>query len=63
MVNFLPTIVDSGVINLKVAPEVSALDFQHGIVLSGFQVPALTVRKAETPWSWRTGRCWSSAGS
>jgi pilus assembly protein CpaC len=47
-VNFLPTIVDSAVINLKVAPEVSSLDFSNGIVLSGFQVPALRTRKAET---------------
>jgi pilus assembly protein CpaC len=47
-VNFVPTIVDSGVINLKVAPEVSALDFANGLLISDFRVPALTVRKAET---------------
>lgn len=47
-VDFLPTIVDSAVINLKVAPEVSSLDFSNGIVLSGFQVPALRTRRAET---------------
>lgn len=47
-VNFVPTIVDSGVINLKVAPEVSALDFANGLLISDFRVPALSVRKAET---------------
>ncbi len=47
-VNFLPTIVDSAVINLKVAPEVSSLDFGNGIQLSGFRIPALRTRKAET---------------
>ena len=47
-VGFLPTIVDSSVINLKVSPEVSSLDFANGIVLSGFRVPALRVRRAET---------------
>jgi len=47
-VDFLPTIVDSGVINLRVAPEVSSLDFNNGIQLSGFRVPALRTRKAET---------------
>ena len=47
-VGFLPTIVDSSVINLKVAPEVSSLDFGNGIVLSGFRVPALRTRRAET---------------
>ena len=47
-VDFLPTIVDEGVINLKIAPEVSSLDFGNGIVLSGFQVPALRTRRATT---------------
>jgi pilus assembly protein CpaC len=47
-VGFLPTIVDSAVINLKVSPEVSSLDFGNGIQLSGFRVPALRTRKAET---------------
>jgi pilus assembly protein CpaC len=47
-VEFLPTIVDENVINLKVAPEVSSLDFANGIELSGFRIPALRSRKAET---------------
>lgn len=47
-VAFLPTIVDSGVINLNVAPEVSSLDFSNGIEISGFQVPAMRTRKAQT---------------
>jgi pilus assembly protein CpaC len=48
-VKFVPTIVDSGVINLKVAPEVSNLDFPNGIdVAGGYRIPAVSVRKAET---------------
>lgn len=47
-VEFLPTIVDQGVINLMVAPEVSSLDFGNGIVLGGFRVPALRTRRADT---------------
>jgi len=47
-VEFLPTIVDSGVISLRVAPEVSRLDFENGVLLSGFRVPAIDIRKAET---------------
>ena len=47
-VNFLPTLVDSGVINLKVAPEVSTLDFNAGLQLESYTVPALLVRRAET---------------
>ncbi len=45
---FLPTIVDSGIINLYVAPEVSSLDFGNGVELGGFRIPALRTRKAQT---------------
>jgi pilus assembly protein CpaC len=47
-VRFLPTIVDSGVINLMVSPEVSSLDQSNAILLGGYVVPALRTRKAET---------------
>jgi pilus assembly protein CpaC len=47
-VDFVPTIVDEGVINLKVSPEVSSLDFGNGIELSGFRIPALRTRRANT---------------
>jgi pilus assembly protein CpaC len=33
---------------LKVAPEVSSLDFSNGLTVSGFVVPALTTRRADT---------------
>ena len=54
-VDFLPTIVDSAVINLRVAPEVSSLDFNSGVQLSGFHVPALRTRRAETTVELRDG--------
>jgi Flp pilus assembly secretin CpaC len=47
-VAFLPTIVDSGVINLLVSPEVSSLDYSNAIELSGFKIPALRTRRAFT---------------
>jgi len=47
-VNFTPTLVDSGVISLQVAPEVSTLDFNVAISLNGYFVPGLQVRRAET---------------
>jgi len=47
-VDFMPTIIDSGVVSLKVAPEVSRLDYQNGVQLSGFVVPAISKRRAET---------------
>lgn len=47
-VKFLPTIVDSNLVNLHVAPEVSNLDFTNGIEISGFKIPAIRARRAET---------------
>jgi len=50
------------VIRLKVAPEVSTLDFANGITLSGFRVPALTTRRAETDVELRDGQSFAIAG-
>ena len=59
--NFKPTIAGD-VIRLKVRPEVSALDFNNGITLSGFRVPALTTRRAETDVELRDGQSFAIAG-
>ncbi|MEW5875157.1 MAG: pilus assembly protein N-terminal domain-containing protein [Candidatus Zixiibacteriota bacterium] len=45
--NFTPTIIDSNLINLRVKPEVSSLDYNNAILLSGFSIPALLSRKAD----------------
>ena len=37
-----------GTIRLKVAPEVSALDYTNSVTISGFTIPALSTRRAET---------------
>ena len=49
-------------IRLKVRPEVSALDFNNGITLSGFRIPALTTRRAETDVELRDGQSFAIAG-
>jgi pilus assembly protein CpaC len=59
--NFKPTIAGD-VIRLKVRPEVSALDFANGISLSGFRIPALTTRRAETDVELRDGQSFAIAG-
>jgi pilus assembly protein CpaC len=51
-----------GTINLKVAPEVSALDYSNAVVLSGFQIPALITRKAETEVLLKDGQSFAVAG-
>ncbi len=46
--NVAPTARNDGRIALKVAPEVSALDYTNAIKINGFLIPALTTRSAET---------------
>lgn len=46
--NFVPTVLDSNLIRLYVAPEVSALDYTHAVVLSGTVVPGTTTRRVST---------------
>lgn len=45
---FTPMVLDSNMVSLKVATEVSSLDFENGITLSGFRIPALSTRKTDT---------------
>ena len=59
--HFVPTIAGD-MIRLKVAPEVSTLDFPNGITLSGFRIPALSVRRAETDVELRDGQSFAIAG-
>lgn len=47
-VDFTPTVNADGSIRLKVAPEVSALDYSNAVTIAGFTIPALSTRRAET---------------
>jgi pilus assembly protein CpaC len=47
---------------LKVAPEVSTLDFANALTISGFTVPALSTRKAETEFELQDGQSFVIAG-
>lgn len=46
--NLTPTVVSTSRISLKVAPEVSELDYANGITLNGYTVPGLIVRRTDT---------------
>jgi pilus assembly protein CpaC len=46
--NFMPTIVDSNLIHLRVEPEVSILDYTNAVLIGGYVVPSLRTRRAET---------------
>jgi pilus assembly protein CpaC len=59
---FTPVIMPNGNIHLAVAPEVSTLDFADALTISGFTVPALSTRRAETEFELRDGQSFVIAG-
>src|SRR5262249_13527431 len=59
---FTGHIGDDDVIRLHVAPEVSTLDFANGVTISGFSVPALSTRRAETEIELKDGQSFGIAG-
>ena len=60
--HFTPTVLGGDLINLKVKPEVSSLDFTNAIVLDGFRLPALTTRRADTEVELQDGQTFAIAG-
>ena len=61
-VEFTPTVLPDGSIHLKVAPEVSALDYANGVTISGFAIPALSTRRAETEVEIKNGQSFVVSG-
>jgi pilus assembly protein CpaC len=59
---FTPLITPSGTIHLKVAPEVSALDFANGVTIANSTIPALSTRRAETEFELQDGQSFVIAG-
>lgn len=60
--NFIPQITNSGSIRLEVAPEVSSLDFANGLTISGFRIPSLLARRAQTVVELQDGQTFAIAG-
>jgi pilus assembly protein CpaC len=60
--SFTPTVLANNKINMKVAPEVSELDFSNAIQFSGLVVPGLSTRKAETVVELADGQSFAIAG-
>jgi pilus assembly protein CpaC len=59
---FSPTVLEDGLINILVAPEVSSLDPEAGVVINGFRIPGLKVRRARTMVELRDGQSFALAG-
>jgi pilus assembly protein CpaC len=60
--NFTPTVLSNGRINMEVAPEVSDLDFTNAVNLQGYVVPGLTVRRVSTTVELADGQSFAVAG-
>jgi pilus assembly protein CpaC len=60
--HFTPTVLGNDLVNLKVSPEVSSLDFSNAITIQGFRVPALSTRRTDTEVELQDGQTFAIAG-
>jgi pilus assembly protein CpaC len=59
---FTPVIMPNNNIHLQVVPEVSQLDFTNALTISGFTIPALSTRRAQTEFELQDGQSFVIAG-
>jgi pilus assembly protein CpaC len=59
---FTPTVLSDGLINMKIEPEVSQLDFSHMVTIGGLSIPPLIVRRASTTVELRDGQSFVIGG-
>ncbi|HEU4969905.1 type II and III secretion system protein family protein [Sphingomonas sp.] len=59
---FTPTVLADGRISMRVRPEVSELSANGAVTLNGFQIPALTTRRAETTVELGSGQSFMIGG-
>ena len=61
-VDFSPTVNPDGSIRLKLSPEVSTLDYSNSVTISGFTIPALSTRRADTEVEIQDGQSFIVSG-
>jgi pilus assembly protein CpaC len=61
-VEFTPTVNADGSIRIKLAPEVSTLDYSNAVTISGFTIPALSTRQTETEVEIQNGQSFIVSG-
>jgi pilus assembly protein CpaC len=59
---FTPFVNPDGTIRLRVSPEVSALDYTNAVKISGYTIPALSTRKADTEIELQNGQSFAISG-
>jgi pilus assembly protein CpaC len=60
--DFTPFVNADGTIQLKVSPEVSALDYTNAVSISGYTIPAISTRRADTQVELRDGQSFAISG-
>lgn len=60
--NFTPVVLGNGRIRIKLAPEVSDLDFANGISNQGFKIPLINSRRVQTTVELNEGQTLAIAG-
>jgi pilus assembly protein CpaC len=60
--SFVPTVLADGIINLKLTPSVSELDYKNGVLIAGTLIPGLSKREARTTIELRDGQSFAIAG-
>lgn len=59
---FTPQVNIDGTIQLTVTPEVSALDYTNAVSIDGYNIPALSTRRAETTVVLKNGQSFAISG-
>ena len=59
---FLPRVNVDGTIELKVVPEVSSLDYTNAVTISGYTIPAISTKRADTQVVLRSGQSFAISG-
>lgn len=59
---FTPKVNPDGTIELKVMPEVSSLDYTNAVTISGYTIPAISTKHADTEVVLRSGQSFAISG-
>jgi pilus assembly protein CpaC len=62
ILHFTPVVLGDGRIRLKIDPEVSDLDYAHGVTIGGFVIPGFTTRTVDTTVELADGQTFTIAG-
>lgn len=60
--DFVATILEDNTLRLHVSPEVSTLDYSNAVTFSGFTIPAISTRRADTEVELKDGQSFGIAG-